>query len=165
MSSRLSMLVVLLLLELMLLSLWLRLLRGCVKAPYQVWCPVRDQNDSEFQQQCQSKMCHKECGGIQSTHTMQESRKSVMQRNRRARSVLLRNNTFWPHSPPDLVMKTSEEGSFFFALTGAHGMTITVCSSIYLLNYFTIGENTNFRKKVRFSCLILFIRFKLTLEF
>ena len=112
MSSRLSMLVVLLLLELMLLSLWLRLLRGCVKAPYQVWCPVRDQNDSEFQQQCQSKMCHKECGGIQSTHTMQESRKSVMQRNRRARSVLLRNNTFWPHSP-DLLMRTSEEGIFF----------------------------------------------------
>ena len=44
---------------------------------------------------------------------------------RRARSVLLRNNTFWPHLP-DLVMKTSEEGSFFFALTGAQGMLICV---------------------------------------
>lgn len=97
------------------------------------------------------------------THDAGEEEKCYAE-ERRARSVLLRNNTFWPHLP-DMVMKTSEEGSFFFALTGAHGMPITVCSSIYLLNYFTIGENTNFRKKVRFSCLILFIRFKLTLEF
>ena len=62
------------------------------------------------------------------THDAGEEEKCYAEENR-ARSVLLRNNTFWPHSP-DLVMKTSEEESFCFALTGAQGLK--ECSSVPL---------------------------------